>query len=498
MRQLNRMIATISLALIGTAGYAAQPQVTAQLITVVNEMNQPVPGATVMLGYQPGDPFPGNVFTTDAQGIANFPADWKAALPLTIQAEGYITSTIPLAQPGVQTLRLNHQEPQNDIEVKGTTTDYGRLVTDGKVDFGLVMPAVSRRQMLAFDVSSLISPQSDVIDILGHKTKIPSNLALPQQRETYIFPITLNKPDYRVYVRQPGAYRLGVTHGQFPLQRVVNEIRNGKSVLDVVNYFDFKEGSVRDLTIDHNLSGVDLAVNQTPFSSSFTVQAPTFDDSKNVLSMAMAPSGDDFVPTDVKRLTSGQSMTMKTSAGGQPMLLSLLMENQSNALDVFEKTLLEFFAPLTGILPPQQTVPTQNQDFSKLSFAFLPASGGVAPQFLPLINKPVLDGQVMKFQVPALINGVVPAAMYLTLSEIQTVGDGVKIERRTRLWEIWSKAWLDQIELPKLPVERKPDRTYRWDVIFLAHPAQFVNDPLPGDPVDLNTITHATRNSLDI
>jgi hypothetical protein len=497
MRQFHRTIAAFAVALLGAITYS-QFTYAAQLLTVIDDFDHPVANATIMLGFEPGNPFPGNVFTTDANGVAGIPADWKAALPLTVQAPGYITNTIPVAQPGVQTLRLHQQEPRNDFEVKGTSTDYGRLITDGKVDFGLVIPALNRSQMLAFDVSTLISPRSDTISIIGNDVQIPSNITLPQQTENYIFPIQFNKPDYRVYLRSPGRYKIGITHGQFPLQRVVGDIRAGKSFLEVVNYFDFKEGGQKVVDVSGNLDAIDLPVNQTPFNSSFAVKAPALGANQAMLALGLIQQDDIYLPTDLKRFTAGQSLNLKTNAAaGAPSVLAILMENPAKKLDLMTAALRAWFAPLLNVIDDLPGTRGAAQDFSKLSFAFLPAAGGVNPQFLPLINKPSLDGQIMRFQVPAVINGLAPAAMYLTLSEIETLGDGeMKIERRTRLWELWSDAWLSQIELPKLPITRQPDRTYRWDVLFLARPSGFMTSPDSGH--DLNTITHATRNSLDI
>jgi hypothetical protein len=463
-------------------------------INVVDENNQPVANAKVMLGFEPGNPFPGNVFTTNGSGIADIPADWKAALPITVQADGYIITTIPETQPGQRVIQLTKRELNSDLEVKGTTTDFGRLIRDGKVDFGMVVPALSRKQMLAFDVSSVISPQNDTITIVGNSVNIPSNITLPEQTETYIFPIELNKPDYRVYMRAPGQYRMGVTHGQFPLQRVVGDIRAGKSFLEIVNYFDFKEGGQQTLTVDTNMQ-VNMPVNQIPFTSTLTVKAPQFAGNLAMLSLAMFEQDGTFLPSDLKRLTPGQSLPLKAPANSPMSVVSLLLENQSATLFDLTSILRTWFAPLFalkgGHAPWDENAAAAEQNFSKLSFTFLPATGGVTPQFLQLVNKPELSGQNMKLSAPALLPGLVASGVYLTLSEIEQIGqEKLKVERRTRLWEIWSDTWISQMEMPKVQFERRKDRLYRWDVLFLARPSNSV--------LDLNSITHATRNSLDI
>jgi hypothetical protein len=477
----NLMTAAASLALL----YAAQLH-AADFLTVIDENNQPVANAMVMLGYEPGNPFQGNVFNTDGQGTAQIPADWKDALPLTVQAPGFIAKTFPGANPGAQNLQITHQEPQTTMEVKGTTTDYGRLVKDGKVDFGLVIPAIRRQDMLSFDVSTIVSPQNDTISIIGNDVNIPSNVTLPDQTETYIFPIELNKPDYRVYLRTPGQYEMAVTHGQFPLQRVVDDIRGGKSFLDVINYFDFKESGTKSVNVQGNMAGVDLSVSQTKFTGTIALKAPAFDNSLVMMSLGLIENNGLFLPTDVKRLTPNQSMNLKSVTGASNVsALSLLMENANNILAAPLKTMQDWFSPITSTIPKDAAPPTS---FNRLSFALTPAGNGAAPQFLPLIAAPTLNGQVLKFDMPQAPAGVNPLGMYITLSEIETIG---KIERRTRMWEIMSEAWVGQFELPKIDIARRADRKYRWEVLFMG-------SSQPAAHVDLNTVTHATRNTLDL
>ncbi|NJL25070.1 MAG: hypothetical protein HC902_07785 [Calothrix sp. SM1_5_4] len=294
--------------------------------------------------------------------------DWKASLPITIQAPDYITQTLPDADPGQHVFHLVQKEKEREYEIKGDTTDYGRLLTDGKVDFGLVIPAISREQMLAFDVSSVISPRNDQISIIGNTVDIPSNIALPQQTESYILPISLNKPGYRTYVRNPGQYRLSITHGQFPLQRVVNDIRAGKSMFELINYFDFKQAGLKVVDVNDDLAGVDLAVNQHQFNSAVNVKAPTLENNQVMISLSLVEQNDRFFPTDLKRLTSDQAMNLKSLNDlGPTSVLSMIVENAQDAFIGATETFREFFGPLLWLgggapLPP----PNQEQKEARL------------------------------------------------------------------------------------------------------------------------------------
>lgn len=494
----------------GQSGVVAeQPTRALQLLAndflqVVDESGQPVPNASVLLGFEAGNPFNGNVLKTDDTGKANVPADWKAALPLTVQAPGYVTSTVPSAQPGHHTIQITRQEGQQEIEIKGTTNGYGRLIQDGKVDFGLVIPALSREQMLAFDVSAMISPHVDTIEIIGNKINLPSNIALPQQTETYIFPIDFNKPDYRLYVRQPGAYKMTAVHGQFPLQRVVNDIRGGKSVFEVINHFTFMEGGQKDMSVQGPIEGMNLDVNQTRFDQTVGVKAPALSGNQLMIGVAVNEQDGLLVPTDLKRFNSNQTLNLKGQGNKTNSVLSLLLEETAKTANFTVQAVRGLMTPLfdlAALVPSPMDSASQRpaQDFSKLSFAFLPANGSVQPQFLPLVGKPILNGNTLTLQIPELTAGLKPIATYLVFSEIETLGDGnAKNERRTRLWEVWSQAWLEQVELPKIDFTRHPNRKYRWEVLFLAGPANFVSESLTNQRVDLRSITHVTRNATDI
>jgi hypothetical protein len=468
-------------------------------LTVVDSSGQPIANANILVGFEPGIPFKGNVLTTDASGVANIPADWKDALPVTVQAPGFITSTLPISVPGQLTLELLKQDAANEFEVKGAAIDFPRLVTDGKVDFALMIPALSRDNLLSFDLSTVISQKVDTITIIGNDVNLPSNISLPRQTENYIFPIELNKPDYRVYLRNPGVQTLTATHGQFPLQRVVNDIRAGKSMFELINHFTFIGGGQKEFDIQDNLSGQDVSVNQVPFNTQVAVRAPTFEASQQMVNLALVEQNGMLVPTDVKRVNSGQSLNMK-SFGAAPMMFSFLVNATRDAKAILSKP-FSWFKPLMDLDRENflANSPVAEQDFTQLSFALLPATGGVAPQFLPLIAQPSLTGDVLAMTVPTLPAGLVPVATYMVMSEIEsTMVGNVASEKRTRLWEVWSTTWLSQVELPKISFNKRPDRTYRWEVLFMARPANFIGATVPSSRIDLSTVTHVTRNALDL
>lgn len=478
-------------------------QLSSDNVTVVNEAGAPIEHATILLGQEEGNPFPGNVLVTDENGLASVPSEWNTAITVTVQAPGYITTTMPDVAPGSLTIQLNPLDPKNEFEIKGIATGFPRLVTDGKVDFALVIPALTRQNLLSFDLSTVISPKVDTITIVGNQVNLPSNISLPQQTENFIFPIELNKPDYRVYLRHPGQQIITATHGQFPLQRVINDIRAGKSMFELINHFTFVQGGQKSLDVQGNLAGQDLAVNQTPFNTQVAVRAPVFPANQQMVSLALIDQNGALIPTDLKRLNSSQTLNLKSfNSSGLASLFSFLVEAATN-ISADHNQPFAWFRPLLNLgadgpaITPNAGVPAQ--DFSRLSFAFQSAAGGANPVFLPLIKKPSLSGSTMTFEVPTLPAGLVPVATYLILNEVETITTGdVTSEKRSRLWEVWSTSWMNQIELPKIPINRQPNLKYRWEVMFMARPMNFIGAAVPASRVDLSTISHVTRNSLDI
>lgn len=467
----------------------------AELIKVTDEKGMPVVGAQILIGTEDGKPFGGNVITTNGSGTAAAPAGWTTAQPVTAQSPGFMAATIPDAKPGALTIQMTRLEGQNQFEISGNTEGFGKMVNNGLVHFGLVIPALRREEFLSFDMSTVLSPQSDRIDVIGNSFEIPSNLTMPEQTVTYIFDIKLNKPKYRFYVRNPGQYVMSATHGSFPLSKVAGDIRSGKSIFELINHLTFLEGGERALSVSGHSPGNNLMVNQAPFSSAITVKAPAFPKNQVMVSLALQEKGGLLMPTDLKRFQAGQSMNLRSAS--TPSVLSLLMVN-ANAITA--DLSMETFRPLSLIDSYYQIngMASRPQSFSQLSFVISQASGGANPNFLSLVNSPVLDAQnVLNVTAPQTPAGVTPAGAYFVFSEIETFPNGkVTSEQRTRLWEVWSPNWPTQVQLPKLTFNRKSNRTYRWEVLFLGSSSGF-SGSTHVNGVDLKSVTHVTRNALD-
>lgn len=462
------------------------------LIRIVDKNGTGISGASVLIGGAPNDPFPGNQLITDANGYATPPAAWKSDLPLTVEATNFVRTTFIPVAPGQIQLELRPADGPNNFQASGQTQGFGDLRTDGKVDFGLVLPAIFKDQILQFDLMSLVSPEVDSITVAGRTVEIPSNITLPQQRENYsIFPINLNKPNYRMFVRQTGNYNVVAMHGQFPLQTVVDELRAGKSMFEMIKYFTFlSAGIVQSYIGDSGLSQT-LDVSPIPFNQSITKYAPSLPAGQQMMAVALADGGNYYYPTDVKTVESNQYAQLVGAQGYGSSVLSILrMDTGDQPMNSFQLSSL-LGASTFNVRTWAQA--NANPALGQLSFALQPSYETAAPAFLNLIPAPVVSGQSLLLTPPAQVAGVTPVATFLIYSLVETTGgSSVKMERRTRLWEVVSPGWVNQVDLPNVALNPQPNKTYRWEVLYLGRAGSSnVSKPLEG-------ITHVTRNAVDL
>ena len=479
----------------------------------VGDDGQPLVGAKVLIGYDIDDPFNGNEMVTDTSGLVNIPSDWKAALPVTVVSAGNVRTTYDSVTPIEGTLKVSLAEGTDNLEIKGNTENFGNLRRDGQVDFGLVIPAFTPKQLLHFDISAVVSPTVDTIRVAGQKLEVPSNLTLPKQTESYIIPIRLNKPRYRTYVRNEGTHKFFAMHGRFPFKQVIDDVRSGKSVFDVVNHFSFVGGGITDISVDKRGARTNLAVDKLTFDTTVAVKAPQFANTKALLSMAMADFNGHLVPTDLKRLLPNQSINLKATAAANQMYVLHVMTNQQNLAGETPRMAVmstneDTASVMSGEALPEETISIMaggtlapGAVFTQLSFVLQSTQAGITPNFLEMVAPPQLEPNLLRMQAPPLPAGVEAVATYLVLSEVEELASGrVKSERRTRLWEIFSPSWVDTVRLPKFTFTRLPNRKYRWEVMYLGRP---VDAPAGGNNSSagadlLDGVTHVTRNAVDI
>lgn len=508
-------------------GLTSANAATGDKIRITNEKGQPIAGADVLVGNEPGKPFANNLLHTDVNGNITVTADWKTALPLTVTASGYLRATFLNVAPAPAEFQLHTADVPTQIEIKGRATQFGDLRKDGKVDFGLVYPALNRRQLAQFEIENVISPQFDQIKVLTETVSVPSNLTLPRQDESYILPITLEKPEYRLYVKDPGTYRVMATHGQFPLKQVVSQLRDGKSFYEVLNLFKFSECGQRDIVVNDKTSDQDVPINQVAFTRTVPIKAPTLDAGQVMLSAALTSQGDLYFPSDIKRIESGEQAQLAAPvASGNNYLVSLLMpqkeaekiggvhttivpapEDPTQHISADFKIVFERFAQLFGLfIPADQGESAKPSDQPKFDANDGPGGMSIAlnnesdsqPTFLSLIARPtVVSKTAVSMTAPAEIKGIQPVATYVVLSQIDHVAMGdYQLERRYRLWEVYYPGWVNQVQLPNLGLTFEPGKTYRWEVFYMGSTQTNFSDN--AKIYFLDKVTHVSHNSFDI
>lgn len=351
----------------------------------------------------------------------------------------------------------------------GEAIGFGRLPRDGKIDFALITPSLTRLDLLNFDLSTLISPEFDQINVVGQKLDIPSNLSLPRQAENYsIVSIRLDKPEFRSYVKTPGAYTFSALHGQFPVRKVIDDFRAGKSVFEILNHFTFIGGGQIEAQVNDSMNGQNISVDQFSFDQESSLTAPSLADGTMMFSLSLSEVDGNLSPVDIKRVAPNATENLKVSPLGNPFTLSAVVEENPD-----------------GGMP----------EFNRLSLTLLPNDALSTLSFLELTESPQLIENSLKLFPPTLHNGIEPVAIYISFSEIRKIDSGsVATEEKTVLWENWHDGFTSSLDIPEIDYEKNPNRSYRYEVLYLAKDSQV---SLASDSL-IDQVTHISRNILEV
>lgn len=444
---------------------------TQNLLSVVGPKNEPIANAEILIGDKMDSPFVGNFVTTNADGSFAIPNEWNSAQPVTINALGYVRTTFMEQTPSGQIFKLRYADSKATLELNGKTSGYGSLAKDGYLDFGLTMPAMTKHELFGLKLTDIISPINDTITVAGETLYIPSNIALPAQKESYgIFPISLAKERYRLFFRDPGQKRVFALRGQFPFKQVVDELRADKEFYELINYFSLKSGSIKDIDLKSNGQAADLTVNDLPFAQKIPVIAPAIDPAHVIITVALNDLSNAMFPSDVKRLASGKTTNLTVPGGSKQYILSALKLTQESS----------------------------NKNYvDRMSASILPYSNNLTPSFLPLIKDPVvINDFLVNLPTISTSKDITPVATYAALSKVDvTQISGYKMEITSRVWEVYAPSWIDRVSLPEWPSTLKVGKTaMRWEVGFIgsANP-----QPTFLGPQSIESATHLTKSTVD-
>ncbi|MES2964985.1 MAG: carboxypeptidase-like regulatory domain-containing protein [Bdellovibrionota bacterium] len=444
-----------------------------QALTITDMSGAPIANAKVMIGMKENAPFPGNVLTTDAQGQIALPSGWTDAQPVTIDAPGFVRATYFATMPLTASLAVNRAIVPLRLELKGTAKSFTNVTKDKMMDIALLFPALPRTAVNTLSVGALISPEIDTISVMGQKMEIPSNVAIPKQTEDYIFPITIEKDEFRMYFPTAGTWKVAAVHARFPFKKTVDALRSGKSFFEVINTFEFMEGSINDMSVSKSTQTSDISVNTAPFTKSIAFAAPRYEQGFDMLALALSEQSGLFYVTDVKTMApQAKEMLSAPKAGSGAALVVAALRRQG--------------------------APTEGAGVEELSAVTLAANQSVAFDFLPVVKAPALAGMTLNLDMPRTVASVEPVMTYAILNKVEKVGQGqMKLEQKTAQWELFAPAWAGRLDLPEMSkLPSKSGDKFRWEVTFGGN---FLGQgSMPASPATLGRLSHITRSAADL
>ncbi len=448
------------------SGLIWNDQTQENVITIKNYDGEALAGAQILIGSALNIPFEGNFLTADADGRIEIPAQWNTTEPITVHAPGYMRLTYLNQEPGALNIRLRAQPTKIQHEVTGTTLNLPIVHKDGWADFGLVMPAFSKLDMLSFSMDRVISPQTDRITPLGQQIDVPSNISLPSQEEKFgIFTVKLDKPIYRIYYGNPGVNRVFAARGRFPFRSTVDQLRAGKAFYELINDFKIHGGAVRDLEIKSSQTKIDLPTNELAFAEPKVMVAPAVKHDEIFIAISVANQSGYLIPTDFKKIPQFDKAELNILPGAEALAL--------------------------GVLKKSEEMKTGGD---RMSAALAPFVSGITPKMLPMIADPRVSGDDVIMPKFSAVAGINPIATYSVLSNEEEVQQGAaKVKIQNPQWEIYATTWLESMKVPRWPTDKATPGKKRWAVSFVGSQTA---SQAPVGPAMIEAATHVTHSTV--
>lgn len=439
-----------------------------RIIKIENADGMAIEGAQYLIGTAQGAPFQGNYGTTNNAGEVLIPEQWTTPQMITIDAPGYLRATYMETQPVARKFKLTRKF-QAVSELRGKTSGHPVRNKDNIIDFSFVMSAMTRQDLLNFQIQKVLSPLNDTIKAVGQEISIPSNVSLPKQTEKkFLFDVNIDKPQYRLQFPKTGVQRVFVARGRFPFNSVVDGFLENKEIIEMINFFSINGGSLRDVNILQGVTNLDVEVNDLTFQVKKPFKAPVLKNNEVMIALAATDNNGYLIPTDFKRVTSQQSVNLSVWQEF-PIYLAQVLKNQN-----------EFDFTQPGVDRISAIISTFDND--------------VKSEFLPLINNPVIKNKfhtIVSAVTSATLN---PMTTYAVISDVKTkTSDGVVTKEPIQVWEVYAPNWVTEIKLPQWEWNKVAPLT-RMEVSIVGS----VNpSTLPLGPEMLENATHVTRSSID-
>lgn len=438
-------------------------------IKVINQFGESIAQAQILIGQTQGNPFRGNFIETDKNGVALIPKEWTKPAHVTVDAAGYIRQTLLNQSPGNMILRMNPTYLAQRAELRGQVTGLPVVNGDKLIDFGLVMPSLSRGDILNFDLDQVISPYTDVLTVVGQKAPLPSNVSLPSQKESYIIGVNVSKPVYRLLVPTLGPKTFYAARGRFPFKTVVDKLRGGTPFYELLNDFTLMGGGLRETQIVGALTTLDIPGTELDFKNTVQVQTATTNPDEVLLMLAASQMAGSLVPTDVKKAASNQTISL-TSMADKPVYVVSVIKRQA-----------EFMSRDSGS--------------DRLSAAITAYKMGEKQKLLPLVANPTIsvsDFYTIGLPQPPIKEGIRGIAISASISDlIETANGDAKIISANRRWEILGLGWTDQIQLPNWPLTNMSARK-KVEINYIGTTS---NQPVKLDDSIIDAATHVSHAS---
>ena len=439
-------------------------------IQVLNQFGQPIQNAKVLIGSAVGQPFQNNLFVTDKNGSILNLNDWTTNEHVTADAPGFVRQTLLTQQPGHIIIKLNPAQTSTKLTITGQVTQLPIVDRDKNIDFGLVMAAMTRTDILNFDLNSVISPINDVMKVAGNTIPVPTNVSLPKQKESYIIGINIEKPEYRYFSQTSGTRRLFAAAGRFPFKTVVDELRTGKPFYDVINYFDLRGGGIRDVTSTSQTTTMDIPGNELEFTKSVSIASPNLNADEIFVALTASEVSGFLIPTGIRKMAANTTTTLN------------VLDNKP--------------AYTVNVIKRQSEFMTSGVGADRLSAALLPYSLNAKPNMLPLVNNPSVtnsDGYLIQMPTLNTVGGIFPLAVSAIISDIEISGPAnSQTTNFIRKWEILGQKWPTQIQLPNWPLDTTTQK--RFEINYVGGLKSQTIDL--GDEL-IKAATHVTHSSTD-
>ncbi|HLB59235.1 MAG TPA: hypothetical protein VJL87_04035, partial [Bdellovibrionota bacterium] len=289
-----------------------------QLTVTVNDQDgNPVKTATVMVGEKPGTPFEGNIGTTDENGSITFQDDaLENPIPVTTYAPGFNAYTIFDLQAEQLSIKLTPRSSTEAwVDATGSFSKWHPYKdNDDLVASGIFAPLLPLEEIINFNLQALLGPECKIV--LLDETDIPCNLVFPRQRNLYggLIPITMNKPSYKMKVKDRRTQDFVSLAGDLPLTRTMDLLLAGSSFEVAIDGLALRKiGLAMDVPVEGPLN-LNMDLDFIIRSNQIEVEVENRPIGRSMLLLSLADyqsQGAQFIPTGIRVIPRREGFKVK-------------------------------------------------------------------------------------------------------------------------------------------------------------------------------------------